>query len=604
MISKKNFFTISVMMIMVFFLFMVTGGAKIALSNYGTNEYMPNQISVNNTSAKISGTTELSDGSVMYLGDNAKVLARLKEWCGYYKRGVQIVTHGETFEVPSVSISMLVIDGPSLADEDIPFIQAAEKAGITLLFATTPDTSFLTEHTEIAQLMGIRTIQSDSTALIGMHLYEGFLLGGEVIYESSDENPSYYQDMNLRVPWFILESASKVYMSGYLNKAYKDTDMSYTPPIIWRYNTQNTYVYVVNNNFMEELSAIGIYTAVESTRDEVSVYPVINSQNMVLYNYPTVTNENTEKIMELYSRDTINFLETLVWPTITAVSSANKLTPSYMLSTKLDYGSENEPSEKALAYLMELIRENHGEAGLSLSSYSDADETEKLNYDLDFFNTELEDYNFYTCYIGDMSFADAMEVLKSCNEADVSMLVSDYSSQENLISAMNNVITVSPTTSSQYYTFTKDFTLKSVETALGYSLAGQNMDILVYPKTKDAQLQNFTEDYTGCIHTLYEDYDVFDATTLTEASNRIRTYLNLDYEASMSVEGDKIIITSNTQGSEQYFIVRLSNNLVVSSVSDGDFSKIEDGVYLISTSLSETVVNLKEKDNSWVNYFR
>ncbi len=599
MISKKNFFTISVMMVVVFFLFMVTGGAKQALSNYEENEYVPTSWTVSDTS---EADFSLSTGGVLYLGDSQKVLNRLKEWCYYNQRGLEKLDHGVGYDGTEENLSMLVVDGASLTDEDEDVLLEASETGLTLVFATMPSCEYLQEHTNVAQLMGIRAIQKESTSLVGMHLYEGFLLGGEKVYELGDEDPLYYQDMNLRIPWYILESASKVYMSGYLNKVYKDADASYTPPIIWRYNTKNGYVYAVNNNFMEDLSALGIYTAVESTREEIAIYPVINAKSLVVTNYPTFTEENEEQISELYSRNTTNYLETLVWPTITAVSSYNKMKPGFFISAKLEYDSENGPSEKALHYFMELIRESHGEAGLSLDAYSDISAEEKLSIDLDFFKDTLEDYHFYSCYVGDSDLEEALTLLNTTGE-NISLVVSDYDKNQNLIWAQDNVIGVSETTSSQYYSFTKDFTLKSVETALGYSMASVDASSLVYPKTTESHLQNFTEDYSGTINSLYENFEDFEATSLTETGNRIRNYLNLDYDANVSMEKDRVTITTNTYGEEQFFILKIPD-MEIRSISQGEYEELEDGVYLVTTTSSETVIKIKEKDQSLLKYFR
>ena len=599
MISKKNFFTISVMMVVVFFLFMVTGGAKQALSNYEENEYVPTSWTVSDTS---EADFSLSTGGVLYLGDSQKVLNRLKEWCYYNQRGLKKLDHGVGYDGTEETLSMLVVDGASLTDKDEDVLLEASETGLTLVFATMPSCEYLQEHTNVAQLMGIRAIQKESTSLVGMHLYEGFLLGGEKVYELGDEDPLYYQDMNLRIPWYILESASKVYMSGYLNKVYKDADVSYTPPIIWRYNTKNGYVYAINNNFMEDLSALGIYTAVESTREEIAIYPVINAKSLVVTNYPTFTEENEEQISELYSRNTTNYLETLVWPTITAVSSYNKMKPGFFISAKLDYDSENGPSEKALHYFMELIRENHGEAGLSLDAYSDISAEEKLSIDLEFFKDTLEDYHFYSCYVGDSDLEEALTLLNTTGE-NISLVVSDYNKNQNLIWAQDNVIGVSETTSSQYYSFTKDFTLKSVETALGYSMASVDASSLVYPKTTASHLQNFTEDYSGTINSLYENFEDFEATSLTETGNRIRNYLNLDYDADVSMEKDRVTITTNTYGEEQFFILKIPD-MEIRSISQGEYEELEDGVYLVTTTSSETVIKIKEKDQSLLKYFR
>lgn len=599
MISKKNFFTITVMMAVVFFLFMVTGGAKLVLSNYEQNEYSPLDVKVTDTK---DIQANLTDDSILYLGDSEKIYTHLCEWGTYTKRGVTKVDHGSGFLYARDTLSMVVVDGASLQEEDISFLLSAEESKVTTVFASVPSVDFLNQHAEVANLMGIRAIQSESTTLAGMHLYEGFLLGGEKIYELGEKDPKYYQDLDLTVPWYILESASKVYMSGYLNKSYKDVDEAYTPPIIWRYNTKNAYTYVVNSDFMEDISALGIYTAVLSDLEEISVYPVINSQNLVFYNYPTFANENNKQVKELYSRDTVNFLETLVWPTTVAVSSSNKLTPSFMMSAKLNYNSEAQPLAKALNFLMELIRENHGEAGLSMDSYSQTDEKEKLSYDLDFFKEELAEYQFYSCYIGDVSMDEAEEVLSACGAGDISTLLADRDGNQNLIETKDNRVLLTPTTESQYYSFRKDFTLKSVETALGYSLAAQDMTLCVYPDSEDAHLQNFSEDFSGSINTLYEGFSKFDSTSVTECSNRIRQYLNLEYDATVSMEKDVVTITTNTYGGEQFFILKVLNQQI-ESMSDGEYEEIEEGVYLLRFTSSETKVYLKEAKNSLLEYF-
>ena len=601
MISKKNFFTISVMMVVVFFLFMVTGGAKLVLSNYEQNEYSPNNMEVKNSSESVE---EEMDKTLLYLGDDSNILHHLKEWSYYNKTSVIEISHGDTYEKDEeISPSMLVIDGASLTEEDVSFLLEAKLAEITMVFASVPSNEFLEEHTDVAGLMGIRAIQNESTTLVGMHLYEGFLLGGEKIYELGEKDPLYYQDLKLQIPWYILESSTKVYMSGYLNKAYKDADISYTPPVIWRNHLENAYVYVINSDFMEDVSALGIYTAVMSTQDEIVAYPVINSQNMVLYNYPTFANENADKIKELYSRNTINFLETLVWPTVNSVSSKNKMKPSFMISAKLDYDSGGAPEEKALHYLMELIRESHGEAGLSFQAYSDISLLDKISFDLDFFGKELKEYNFYSGYIGDLNRDEVLASLQESDLEKIAVLLADANEKNYLIETENNDVILSPTTSSQYYSFRKDFTLKSVETALGYSMAAQNMEICVYPKTKDAHLQNFTRDYSGTMNTLYEAFSDFDATTVTEAGNRVKNYLNLEYEVNVSMEKDRVTITTNTYGEGQYFILKVPN-MEIASISMGDYKKLEEGVYLLSLTSSNTTIDLQKEDNSLLRYFR
>ena len=597
MISRRNFITIFIMMVVIFFLFMFTGAAKIVFSKYRTNEYIPTFVPVEDSDAEIE---KLREGDVLYLGEDEEILTYVSEWCRYYRRNLCQISADEPFEGELSDVSFLIVDGASVTEDEIELITDANKKGCMVCFATVPSTDFLREHTDLAQLMGIRTIQRDTTKLVGIHLYSGFLLGGEVVYLPSDERAMKYQDMNLDVPWFVLESASKVYMSGVLNQAYEETDSTYVPPILWRYNTGTGYVFAVNSDYMKSLSALGIYTAMEGSVQDTYVYPVINSQNIVFVNYPSFAEENAEEIQELYSRKPMNFLQSLVLPIVAKVTSSNHLTPSFMISSKLDYGSSGEMKSDYYDTFFESIRECHGEVGLDFVPYKNATLEEKIKVDMDYFRN-FEEYHYYSAYIGNMDRKEAKDAALNVNE-EIATLICDYSDEDGLISSKDNYIYLSPTTSSQYYTYGKDFTMRSVETALGYSMSLQDMSGCLYPKSKKDHMQVFAEYFAGCIDTLYKNFDKFQATSITECSNRVREFLVLDYEIKMSDDQKKMVIETNSYGMKQSFILRLKNQRI-KKISEGTFTKLEDDVYLVSFDTSSTEITLEENKHSLLKFF-
>lgn len=597
MISRRNFITIFIMMVVIFFLFMLTGAAKIVFSKYRTNEYIPSFVTVNDTD---TGTIHLREGDVLYLGDDEKVFTYASEWCRYNRRNLQVISEETPFEGDYKDVTFLIVDGKTMTEENIEMVMDANQNGCMVCFATLPSTDFLREHTDLAQLMGIRSIQRDMTKLIGIHLYSGFLLGGECVYLPSDERAKEYQDMNLNVPWFILESASKVYMSGVLNQTYEETDATYIPPVLWRYNTGTGYVFAVNSDYMKSLSALGIYTAMEGSVNDTYVYPVINSQNVVFVKYPSFAEENTEEIQKLYSRKPMNFLQSLVLPMITKVTSSNHLTPTFMISSRLDYGENGELKSDYYDTFFESIRECHGEVGLDFVPYKNATTKEKLTADLDYFHS-FEEYHYYSAYIGDMDRKEAKEIAKGINE-EIATLICDYSESEGLISAKDNYIYLSPTATAQYYSYGKDFTMRSIETALGYSMSFQDMSGCLYPKDKKDHMQVFAEYFAGCINTLYKNFSKFQDTSITECSNRVREFLVLDYDIEMSDNQKKMVIATNSYGMKQSFILRLQNQRI-KKVSEGSFTKLEDGVYLVSFDTSSTEITLEENKHSLLKFF-
>ena len=58
-------------------------------------------------------------------------------------------------------------------------------------------------------------MEQNEVTLDGIHLFEGFLLGGEVIYQAKDEEEEKNQDMDLKIPWYVRGRAQKVIWSEY-----------------------------------------------------------------------------------------------------------------------------------------------------------------------------------------------------------------------------------------------------------------------------------------------------------------------------------------------------------------------------------------------------
>ena len=91
MVSRRNFATITIMLMILLFMFQFTGVMKDKLSKYGINEY------------KESATTELTKqnmylasgqniqktAGVLYIGNSEAVKNTVKWWCTYSKREFQ-----------------------------------------------------------------------------------------------------------------------------------------------------------------------------------------------------------------------------------------------------------------------------------------------------------------------------------------------------------------------------------------------------------------------------------------------------------------------------------------------------------------------------------
>ena len=108
----------------------------------------------------------------------------------------------------------------------------------------------------------------------GIHLYAGFLLGGETYYQAVEDEDKGYQDMELRFPWYQLASGTKVYMTGIPEDESIDTE-DY-PVVIWRKSFGSAYVFAVNGGYMEGVTGLGLLSAMSAEIYSYEIYPAVS----------------------------------------------------------------------------------------------------------------------------------------------------------------------------------------------------------------------------------------------------------------------------------------------------------------------------------------
>ena len=79
--------------------------------------------------------------------------------------------------------------------EETDFLMQCVEKGTHLVFSSLPDVSVVRRNKAVRELLGIRRISASETTVEGIHLYGGFLLGGEVIYKAEEKEEEKYQDM-------------------------------------------------------------------------------------------------------------------------------------------------------------------------------------------------------------------------------------------------------------------------------------------------------------------------------------------------------------------------------------------------------------------------
>jgi hypothetical protein len=193
-INEKNFWTITIMMGVLLFLFQMSGLVQQSDKEYGINVYTA--YAANDEGEQIVSKpgwdteTETDPGDfaqgayVAYLGDldQTSVGKTVREWCRYTKRAVWEVTSLSQWQFPETNPpEILLIDSGFLQlEEDTERLLAYTDQGIHLIFCNIPPAEQAMTNDQFRSLLGIRQMIRENITVSGMHLFSGFLLGGEI----------------------------------------------------------------------------------------------------------------------------------------------------------------------------------------------------------------------------------------------------------------------------------------------------------------------------------------------------------------------------------------------------------------------------------------
>ncbi len=616
MVSRRNYAAITVVMAIIFFLFQFLNMAKDHWNNYNTNQYtenveeLPDADSVyvvSDTSG--ADTMENEDENFIKWSQNPSIVCigsnkegtmgeMIGNWALYMKRGLQyyesIFQYDEAVSNKKQKTPQFILVDPDYVDWDdikqIRSLQSSMENGVNLIFGKLPDVSVISGHKLLRRLLGIDEITSEHVTAEGIHLYSGFLLGGEVIYKAYTREQEKNQDLELAFPWYHLTSGTKTYMKGMLEDP--DVKVQEYPPLIWRKNFDTASVFAVVGNYMSDATGLGLVSAMLSEMQSYTVYPVINAQNFIAANYPETANENTLALRQMYSQTMRGLFRDVIWPAFSSINIKTSFRLSSMMAMQFDYSDMAKPNGEDVQYYMEAVNEEEGEMGYSAYSVSDTSLSEKINEDEKFWDTVLPDYQFASLYAGDRSDEELQTALDSDFLRKVRTVVKDIDETSDVVGYENNQVTRQNALINGYeHTFRQDLRIRSVETALGYTSILADVSRAAYPQSEEDGWEKLSEKLMANTITYWEPFSNFTGTTVSQCDSRIRRFLSLNYENAKSESENKILIHAS-EGSETAWFLLRTNGDVVTDVAGGSYQKIEDNVWLIGLEESTAMVTL------------
>ena len=609
MVSRRNYLTIAMMFVILLFMFQFTGVMKEQLSEYESNEYADDTTtSFQRSDAFLAERTSADACEVIYVGEaGGAEESVVKTWCSYRKRTFFCSSSLALLDsLQDDALQVLVVDGSKVtSEEEVAVLRREAQMGVTVIFATLPQSSVIREYRDLRELLGIRAVIADEIPLAGMHLFSGFLLGGEEIYEVTELGEEERQDMNPSVPWYTTGAGTKTYMVGtlsdetieqtvdneiraqYAGMEEEAAKNSLLPAILWRNSVDTAKIFCVNGDYLADISGVGILDAMMGETYDYDIYPVINAQNLVIADLSAFVSENEEEMQKRYSQSAQAVYQEIVWPSLTSIASRTGAKMTCMMTPQFTYTDEEEPDGENVTYYLKRLKEEHAEAGLSADSREGIPLSEKIKQDQTFWQTYAPSYRFLSHY------ADGVKSIgeESALPAEIRTVALGSGASGQAVGYLNENVTLQPSTSSGIrHTFLDDFKVKCMETALGYSNITLDLYSVTYPEGDEDSWEKMSKKIAANLGTYWKAYEAFDATTLTESDVRIRRFLALDYKQQRA--GNVITLSLEHREDAAWFLLRLHGEKVT-EVAGGSFEEIEDGVYLILAEEDEVSVEVQ-----------
>ena len=581
MLSKRVYFTVSSLMMLVLFMFQFSGIIRKKYNNFDENKYAvseKNDLNNNNVFTVLTDEDKVVksiSGYIVYIGDiNTKTGNTVYEWCNYTKRNLLVYkTVSQYHRYNEKYPDAVLIDSDYVnIDSDIDTFSLLTDYGINLVFCTLPSYSAISENQRFEQLCGISP-HRESVNASGLKLYSGFLFGGEAWYTKENDPDGKFQNMKLTMPWYNTSNATKTYMSAVVeSEDGSKIDNEDQPAVIWRKSHDHAYVFCINGDYIKDISGIGILTAIMSESKDLDIYPVVDSQSVIVNNFPMFSFENDDAVEKYYLRNTSSLLENVIWPDISNLAESTGARFTFMAAPQ--------------------ISEISSEAGLTTTRDDATSIDEKLTADAGIFSNYLSNYKFTSI----IARKDELEnVLSSKNSLidDVNTIVTDsqdYGGTKLFSYVNDNVINVECPVTSDKYTYSDDFRQRCFQTALAYTNIEFNMTGICNPDDEKELWNEEIKSKSTALTSYMKNSKMFTKCSISQADKRIREFMAADY----SYKQNRSYVSLDITGAQETarFIVRLRTG-EVENVSGAVCTKVENGVYLITAQSKHVEMTIK-----------
>ena len=458
MVSKRNFFSIVIMMFVLLFLFQFSMVLRDRQNTYDVNSnYTAKQKDGENVwknkQIDLAAVDKTDRSYVLFVGDgSSKMATSVGRWAVYAKWDMAQCRNLEEYQENDHALpDMLILESEKYAlDDNLKKLEKLEQKGVIIVFGCLENPKNIEKNTELMDFLGIYNVVSEKTELTGVKLFKGLLLGEEVIYETpEDEEEKERQDLQLEIPWYQVGSGTKTYMVGLLDqsKQEKTVENEDLPTIMWRNGIKRGSIFCVVGDYMKDSTALGLLDGMVAEASEYYIYPVVNAQNLSMINFPVFADENDEEMIELYSQSVTGMTRDIIWPSLVSIVEKGGLKMTCFMQPQADYTDGVQPDSRNLVFYLKQMKEQNAEAGLSLEYKNAVSLKDKLNEDADFIRTAGSSYKYGAVFAKEREMDIVKGLINTELLKNVSTLVCEYTEKEPVVSYYTDSVTLQSVTS-------------------------------------------------------------------------------------------------------------------------------------------------------------
>lgn len=589
MVSRRTYFAITTMVLVICFLFLLPQFVKEESNPYYVNSFAAEEITQTKKAQWIQPELRTAndlasvESYAVFLGDkDTEIGHAVTFWAEYSKMPLAVLgSVPECAAFITKKPDVILIDPDFCCfNLDLQTMEQWNEEGITLIFCKLPTMGDLRGQYALREFLGIRKIERSKIELSAIHLFAGFLLGGERIYGVETEQDRELMDLNLEAAWITLRTGTETYLQGELpvdvlpEQNYRNEKL---PALLWRRSRNGSNIFVVNGDYIADNLGAGFLSAMMAEDREYYLYPIVNSQVFTVADFPSMADENRETIISRYGRGMQAVVRDLLWPSMESMSEISGFPMSCFLSPQYDYQDDMEPDSDLLSFFLKLMKERNAEAGMSLNSNRTVNMAQKLTADTNFLTQNSYGYSYRSAYTTEKDLDAFCSV--AANNPDL-LSVSLNTEQEAVLFRYLDEDTLSQgiTHDLLEYSDYEDLKLLSEQTALGYTNILLDMNRVTWPEESAPGWEVYYEKAASVLNTYWRMFSKFDRLTVSGSDSRVRSFLSMDYRQERHENIIAVEIDRFANGND--FILRTHKEDVV-NVTGGSFKKLEADAWLI-----------------------